>query len=57
MNSFHLRSCHSRAGGNPDSAMISCAAGQHGLVRYAGCLFHWIPACAGMTQFMNVEKL
>jgi hypothetical protein len=46
---------HSRAGGNPVVSMSSCAAGQQGSVRYAGFSFCWIPACAGMTQFLNVD--
>jgi hypothetical protein len=56
MKTINLQIRHSRTGGNPDGSMISCAAGQQGLVRFAGCFFHWIPACAGMTQFLNVDK-
>jgi hypothetical protein len=48
---------HSRAGGNPVDSTSFCAAEQQGLVRYAGCIFHRIPACAGMTLFLNVVKL
>jgi hypothetical protein len=31
-------------------------AGQYqGFIRFAGCLFRWIPACAGMTGLMNYQ--
>jgi hypothetical protein len=41
---------HSRGGGNPVNKNIFRAADQnHVLVRYAGYLSCWIPACAGMT--------
>jgi hypothetical protein len=48
---------HSRAGGNPaltniprsgQSLVLSCCAGNDLIV--------WIPACAGMTQFLSMDK-
>jgi hypothetical protein len=39
MKMINLRIRHSGAGRNPVDSKISCAAGQHGLVRNAGYLF------------------
>jgi hypothetical protein len=49
---------HSRVGGNPVNQSIPREAEQRsGFVRYADVCPCWIPACAGMTQFVFVEGI
>jgi hypothetical protein len=57
MKKINFPICHSRAGGNPaikntphsgQSLKLSCFAGNDLIV--------WIPACAGMTQFLSMDK-
>ncbi len=47
---------HSRAGGNPANQIVSCEAGRQVLSAMRNICFCWIPAYAGMTQFLSADK-
>ncbi|MFZ2163743.1 MAG: hypothetical protein WAW02_16135 [Sideroxyarcus sp.] len=56
MKNINISNRHSRAGGNPANQIISCEAGRQVLSAMRNICFYWIPACAGMTQFLSADK-